>query len=68
MMNKVYILGGAQTDYQRNWSKEGKNVLALLRENVFDALNNVGLTKDDVVRLNQENRIAIFVGNFIAEN
>ena len=35
MMNKVYILGGAQTDYQRNWSKEGKNVLALLRENVL---------------------------------
>lgn len=67
-MNKVYILGGAQTDYQRNWSKEGKNVLALLRENVFDALNNVGLTREDVVRLNQENRIAIFVGNFIAEN
>ena len=35
MMNKVYILGGVQTDYQRNWSKEGKNVLALLRENVL---------------------------------
>lgn len=67
-MNKVYICGGAQTDYQRNWSKEGKNVLALLRENVFDALNNIGLAREDVVRLNQENRIAIFVGNFIAEN
>ena len=67
-MEKVYILGGSQTDFQRNWTKEGKNVIALLRENVFDALNSVGLSKEDVVSLNQENRIAIFVGNFIAEN
>ena len=67
-MEKVYVLGGAQTDFQRNWSKEGKNVIALLRENVFDALKEVNLTKEDVVRLNKENRIAIFVGNFIAEN
>lgn len=67
-MEKVYILGGSQTDFQRNWSKEGKNVIALLRENIFDALNDVSLTKEDVIQLNKENRIAIFVGNFIAEN
>lgn len=67
-MEKVYILGGSQTDFQRNWSKEGKNVIALLRENIFDALKNVNLTKEDVIELNKENRIAIFVGNFIAEN
>lgn len=30
-MNQVYVLGGAQTDFERNWSKEGKNVIALLR-------------------------------------
>ena len=23
-MSKAYILGGAQTDFERNWSKEGK--------------------------------------------
>lgn len=67
-MEKVYILGGAQTDFQRNWSKEGKNVIALLRECVFDALDSINLTKEDVIRLNKENKIAIFVGNFIAEN
>ena len=67
-MEKIYILGGSQTDFQRNWSKEGKNVIALLRENIFDALNDVRLTKEDVIQLNKENRIAIFVGNFIAEN
>lgn len=67
-MEKVYILGGSQTDFRRNWTKEGKNVIALLRENIFDALKDTYLTKKDVVRLNKENRIAIFVGNFIAEN
>lgn len=67
-MEKVYILGGSQTDFQRNWSKEGKNVIAILRENIFDALNNVGLSKQDIINLNKENKIAIFVGNFIAEN
>ena len=38
-MNKVYILGGAQTDFERNWSKEGKNEIALLKEAVADALD-----------------------------
>lgn len=67
-MEKVYILGGSQTDFQRNWSKEGKNVIALLRETVFDTLSNVNMTRKDVIELNKENKIAIFVGNFIAEN
>lgn len=67
-MEKVYILGGAQTDFQRNWNKEGKNVIALLRENIFDALDNVGLSKEDIITLNKENKIALYVGNFIAED
>lgn len=67
-MEKVYILGGSQTDFQRNWSKEGKNVIAVLRENIFDALDNAGISREDVINLNKENKIAIFVGNFIAEN
>lgn len=67
-MENVYILGGAQTDFQRNWNKEGKNVIALLKENIFDALKNVNITKEEILRLNNENKIAIFVGNFISEN
>ena len=35
-MNKVYVLGGAQTDFERNWTKEGKNLIALLREVIDD--------------------------------
>ena len=28
-MSKVYILGGAQTDFERNWKKEGKGMVAI---------------------------------------
>ena len=39
-MKDVYILGGAQTDFVRNWKKECKNVIALLKEVTDDALKN----------------------------
>ena len=66
-MSKVYVLGGAQTDFERNWTKEGKNLVALLKEAVSDGFSNADITFDDVIALNKENRVACFVGNFIAE-
>lgn len=66
-MNKTYILGGAQTDFERNWTKEGKNVVALLKEAMKDGLQDVGLTYEDIIELNKSNQVACFVGNFIAE-
>lgn len=66
-MDKVYVLGGAQTDFERNWSKEGKNVIALLREVIEDGLNNCGLTFSDITELNRQNKVSCYVGNFIAE-
>ena len=35
----VHVLGGAQTDFERNWKKEGKNFVALLKEVINDAFN-----------------------------
>lgn len=67
-MGNVYVLGGAQTDFERNWTKEGKNVVALLKEVVNDALKNVEISFKDIIKLNQENRVVCCVGNFIAEN
>ncbi len=67
-MGKVYVLGGAQTDFERNWTKEGKNVIALLKEVIHDALEDVKISYDDIKRLNRKNRIACFVGNFIGED
>lgn len=67
-MNKnIYVLGGAQTDFERNWSKEGKNVIALLKEVIDDGLKNINLTYDDIKELNKQGKIACFVGNFIGE-
>lgn len=67
MNSRTYILGGAQTDFERNWTKEGKNVVALLKEAITDGLTDSGLTYDDIIELNKENRVACYVGNFIAE-
>ena len=67
-MEIVYVLGGAQTDFERNWTKEGKTAIALLKEAVSDALANIRLTFDDIEKLKQENRVACCVGNFIAED
>ena len=66
-MEKVFILGGAQTDFERNWSKEGKGTEALLREAVIDGLSGACLSFDDLQKLNRDNRVALFVGNFCAE-
>ena len=66
-MSKVYVLGGAQTDFERNWKKEGKGIVALLKEAMADGLANANLSFNDIRNLNQENRVACFVGNFIAE-
>ena len=66
-MTNVYILGGAQTDFERNWKKEGKGMVALLKEVIADGLQAANLTFDDIKNLNEENRVACYIGNFIAE-
>ncbi len=66
-MDAVYVLGGAQTDFERNWKKEGKGMIALLREVISDGLAQVSLSFDNVKLLNKDNRIACFIGNFLAE-
>lgn len=66
-MSRVYVLGGAQTDFERNWKKEGKGMVAVLKEVMADGLIHAGLSFDDVKTLNADNRVACFVGNFIAE-
>lgn len=68
MENKVYILGGAQTDFERNWTKEGKNFIALLKEAVEDGFKGADFTMEELISLNEQNRVCAFVGNFIAED
>lgn len=66
-MNDVYIIGGAQTDFERNWSKEGKSYIAMLKEVMEDAISDTGVDFDEITKLNKDNRIACYVGNFVAE-
>ena len=66
-MEKVYILGGAQTDFERNWTKEGKGVIALLKEVIEEALKDTNLNYEKIKELNKNNKIVICIGNFCAE-
>lgn len=65
--SKVYILGGAQTDFERNWTKEGKSFIAMLKEVVSDGFEDANFSFDILKSLNKKNRVAAFIGNFIAE-
>ena len=59
MTKPVYILGGYQTDFARNWTKEGKHIAALIRESVVGGLAATGLAASDIE--------VGHVGNFAAE-
>ncbi len=55
----VYVLGGAQTDFARNWSKEGKHFVAMMREATLAALEATQIEPREVETAH--------VGNFAAE-
>ena len=55
----VYILGGAQTDFARNWTKEGKHFVGPMREAVLGAL--------DATKIEPREVETAHVGNFAAE-
>ena len=57
--NDVYVLGGYQTDFARNWSKERKHFLAMMRESVEGALERTAIEPSEVE--------VAHVGNFAAE-
>jgi acetyl-CoA C-acetyltransferase len=52
-------LGGAQTDFARNWSKEGKHFVAMMREATLGALEATNIEPKEVETAH--------VGNFAAE-
>src|SRR5579872_764211 len=56
---EVYVLGGYQTDFARNWAKEKKHVAALVREGVLGMLEATDVDPKDVQ--------VCHVGNFAAE-
>src|SRR5262249_25465854 len=59
MSAPVYILGGCQTDFSRNWQKEGKVIVAMLGEAVSGGLTATGIEAKEVETAH--------LGNFAAE-
>ncbi len=55
----VYILGGAQSDFARNWTKESKHFVDVMRQTVIDGLATAKLEAREVETAH--------VGNFAAE-
>jgi acetyl-CoA C-acetyltransferase len=59
MAAPVYVLGGYQTDFARNWTKESKHIIAMLREAVEGGLEATAIEPKDIE--------VGHVGNFAAE-
>ncbi|MGI8554151.1 MAG: acetyl-CoA acetyltransferase [Dehalococcoidia bacterium] len=59
MAEPVFILGGYQTDFARNWNKESKHISAMINEVVSGAIEVTGIEPGDVE--------VGHVGNFAAE-
>lgn len=57
--DKVYILGGYQTDFARNWHRENKHISAMMREAYEGSLIGTRIEPSDIN--------AAFVGNFASE-
>ena len=55
----VYILGGAQTDFSRNWAREGLDIAGAFSEIVGAGLDATGLDPREIE--------SGHVGNFVAE-
>jgi acetyl-CoA C-acetyltransferase len=55
----VYVLGGYQTDFGRNWTKERKHFVAMMREGVIGAMQDAAVEPTDIE--------VAHVGNFAAE-
>lgn len=59
MSREVFILGGYQTDFARNWTKEGKSIVAMMREATLGGL--------EVTQVDPKEIEVAHVGNFAGE-
>lgn len=59
MSSPVFILGGYQTDFKRNWAREGKEIVDMFRETLEGGLADAKLDVEEIETAH--------VGNFTAE-
>ena len=58
-MSDIYILGGSQTDFARNWAREGKDIYAMFEEALQEAVDNAAIEPAQIE--------VGHVGNFVGE-
>jgi acetyl-CoA C-acetyltransferase len=58
-MTDIYILGGSQSDFARNWAREGKGIYEMFEEALREAVVNAGIDPAQIE--------VGHVGNFVAE-
>jgi len=58
-ISEVFVLGGYQTDFARNWNKERKHFVAMMREAVDGAMLEAKIAPEEIETAH--------VGNFAAE-
>ena len=59
MSSPVFILGGAQTDFARNWSRDGLDISDMIRDTTLNTLSGCRLEPDQIE--------SIHVGNAFGE-
>ena len=59
MSDRVYILGGYQTDFSENWARNGRELFDGFSDTVHNAIDSVGLKPEDID--------VAHIGNFAAE-
>lgn len=57
--SRIYVLGGYQTDFARNWTRDGQELFDVLRASVEGALEQTKLAPSEID--------VAHVGNFVAE-
>jgi acetyl-CoA C-acetyltransferase len=58
----VYVLGGAQTDFARNWAREGKGIYDMFAEALEGAVADAGIAPEQI----QSGHVGNFVGDMFA--
>ena len=62
MMKSIYILGGSQTDFARNWAREGLELIDMFKASVDAALLDAQLEPGDI----DVGHVGNFVGDLFA--
>ncbi|MEJ8567866.1 acetyl-CoA acetyltransferase [Elongatibacter sediminis] len=61
-MTEIYVLGGSQTDFARNWAREGLGIYDMFAEALQGAVENSGVAPDRI----QAGHVGNFVGDLFA--